>query len=279
MSDRFLSGQVALITGGATGICRATALAMASAGADIVIGSLTEAARLPIVDREGHTVVTDEDLEKARKEISDAGVQVQAHALNVAVNESCDAIVEATIQEFGKVDILVNGAGSSLSMSMVNHDDEAWHRVIDVNLNGAYRMIKRALPGMMERKSGRIINIASTAASIGEKTRAAYCASKSAILGLTRAVALEGAPNAVTCNAISPGGVVTQQAINAVTLELEMKGIKTPVEEFFDATAAEKPQKRHVESREIAALALFLCRADALSITGQDLTVDGGNLW
>ena len=279
MSEKYLSGRVALIIGGATGICRATALAMAGAGADIVIGSLTEAVRLPKIEREGHTVVTDTDLEKTKQEIAEFGVRVHAEPLNVAVDASCDNLVNTAIREFGQVDILVNGAGSSLSMSMVDHEDAAWHRVIDVNLNGAYRMIKRTLPGMMDREWGRIINIASTAASIGEKTRAAYCASKSAILGLTRAVALEGAPNGVSCNAISPGGVVTQQAINVVTLELEMKGIDTPVEQFFEESAREKPQKRHVESNELAALALFLCRSDALSITGQDLTVDGGNLW
>ena len=279
MGDQYLSGRVALITGGATGICRATALAMANAGANIVIGSLTEQVRLKKVKREGHTVVSEAGLEKTRKEIIDLGVKAQAHALNVATNESCDAIVESAINEFGRIDILVNGAGSSLSMSMIDHDDEAWHRVVDVNLNGAYRMIKRTLPGMMDREWGRIINIASTAASIGEKTRAAYCASKSGILGLTRAVALEGAPRGVSCNAISPGSVITQQAINAVTLELEMKGINQTVDQYLAESAAGTPQRRHVEAREIAALALFLCQADAFSITGQDLTVDGGNMW
>ena len=140
-------------------------------------------------------------------------------------------------------------------------------------------MIKRVLPAMMERRWGRFINIASTAASIGEKTRAAYCASKSGILGLTRAVALEGAPHGVTCNAISPGGVVTQQAINAVTLELEMKGIDKTALEFLDETTLDKPQRRHVTAEEIAALALYLCQDNALSTTAQNLTVDGGNLW
>ncbi len=279
MGDQFLSGRTALITGGATGICRATALAMASAGANIIIGSLTEQVKQKYVKREGHTVVTEDDLEQTRQEILALGVHAQAHALNVSRNESCDAIVESAINEFGKIDILVNGAGSSLSMSMVDHDDEAWHRIVDVNLNGAYRMIKRTLPGMMDRDWGRIINIASTAASIGEKTRAAYCASKSGILGLTRAVALEGAPSGVSCNAISPGSVITQQAINAVTLELEMKGIGKTVDQYLAESAARTPQRRHVEAKEIAALALFLCQADAFSITGQDLTVDGGNLW
>ncbi len=279
MTDRFLAGRVALLTGGATGICRATALAMADAGADIVIGSLTEDVRAPAVAREGHTIVTDHDLENTRQDILRCSVRAISQPLNVAIDASCDAIVDAAVKDFGKIDILVNGAGSSLSMSMVDHDDAAWHRLIDVNLTGCYRMIKRVLPAMMERRWGRIINIASTAASIGEKTRAAYCASKSGILGLTRAVALEGAPHGVTCNAISPGGVVTQQAINAVTLELEMKGIDKTALEFLDETTLDKPQCRHVTAEEIAAMALYLCQDNALSTTAQNLTVDGGNLW
>ena len=279
MTDRFLAGRVALLTGGATGICRATALAMADAGADICIGSLTEDVRAPAVAREGHTIVTDQDLENTRQDILRCGVRATSRPLNVAFDASCDAIVDAAVKDFGKIDILVNGAGSSLSMSMVDHDDAAWHRLIDVNLTGCYRMIKRVLPAMMERRWGRIINIASTAANIGEKTRAAYCASKSGILGLTRAVALEGAPHGVTCNAISPGGVVTQQAINAVTLELEMKGIDKTALEFLDETTLDKPQRRHVTAEEIAAMALYLCQDNALSTTAQNLTVDGGNLW
>ena len=102
MTDRFLAGRVALLTGGATGICRATALAMADAGADIVIGSLTEEVRAPAVAREGHTIVTNQDLENTRQDILRCGARAISRPLNVAIDASCDAIVDAAMKDFGK---------------------------------------------------------------------------------------------------------------------------------------------------------------------------------
>ena len=107
---------------------------------------------------------------------------------------------------------------------MCGHPDELWHQVIDINLNGVYRTIKLCLPGMIDRKWGRIINIASTAASVGSPTNAAYCASKAAVVGLTHCVALEGAPHGVTCNAISPGWVETDLGKNWMRQLAETEG-------------------------------------------------------
>ena len=110
---------------------------------------------------------------------------------------------------FGKVDILANAAGITAEKLICGHSEQLWLKVMDVNANGPFRTIKLILPGMIERRWGRIINISSTAASVGAKTSGAYCASKAAVLGLTRCVALEGAEHGVSCNAISPGWVQT----------------------------------------------------------------------
>ena len=111
----------------------------------------------------------------------------------------------AAVAALGPIDIFVNAAGVSAQQAMVDHDDRTWTSVIDINLNGAYRTIKRCFPAMAEKGWGRIINIASTAAVVGYPRHSAYCAAKAALLGLARCVALEGAASGISCNAINPG--------------------------------------------------------------------------
>ena len=146
------------------------------------------------------------------------------------------------------------------------------------NLNGPYRTTKRVLPGMIERGWGRIVNIASTAANVGHPRSAAYCASKSGLLGLTRCVALEGAPHGVTCNAINPGSVGTGMMRKGSERRVK-SGHGASVEENFALTAEAMPQKRLITVKEIAATALFLCRDEARGLTMEDIGVSGGALW
>ena len=127
--------------------------------------------------------------------------------LDVCADSSVQACFDAIVERFGKIDILINAAGSSARKLMLDHPDDIWQRIIDTNLNGPYRTIRRCFPGMVERRWGRIVNFASTAANIGYVRHDAYCASKAGLLGLTRCVALEGAPFGVSCNAINPGWV------------------------------------------------------------------------
>lgn len=257
--EKFLLGRVAMVTGGASGMGRAMALAFAEAGADVAIGSGT-ASTSPCKD-----------------EIEARGVRALAMNLDVTSTDSVQAFYNAVVKAFGKVDILANSAGIGAEQSICNHSDELWHQVIDINLNGVYRTIKLCLPGMIDRKWGRIINIASTAASVGSPTNAAYCASKAAVVGLTRCVALEGAPHGVTCNSISPGWVETDFAKNWMNqlAETEGKGLA----EYMDEIKRTNPQKRMIQPEEIGQLAVFLCRDEALGITMQDITVSAGSLW
>ena len=162
---------------------------------------------------------------------------------------------------------------------MCGHDDASWHHIIDVNLNGYYRMTKRVLPAMIEKRWGRIVNVASTAANVGHPDNAAYCASKAGVLGLTRCVALEGAPHGVTCNAINPGYVNTGMLRSSLDTYIEREGKKRKHDDIIREIKNSYPQKRLIEPEEIANLAVFLCHDDALGITMEDINVSGGSHW
>ena len=276
MSEKFLNGRAAMVTGGASGMGRAMALAFADAGADVAIGSLlTGGARVSgeLVNMPGA-----DELESTRKEIEARGVKAVAVSLDVTSNESVQAFYDATASAFGKVDILANAAGITAEHTISGHPDALWDKVIDVNLNGTYRAIKLCLPGMIERKWGRIINIASTAASVGAVTSGAYCASKAGVVGLSRCAALEGAEHGVTCNAISPTWVETTFGTEWMSNIAEEQESRTGAEYIADVKAA-NPQGRLVQPSEIGALAAFLCRDEAIGMTMQDLTVSAGSLW
>ncbi len=191
-----------MVTGGASGMGLAMAVAFASAGADLAIGSLLAGGK----KAEGEVVHMpgQEQMDHARSLIEAEGVQCLAMNLDVTSNDSVEEFFQATVDRFGKVDVLANAAGITAESTISGHSDALWDKVIDVNLTGTYRAIKRVLPGMIERKWGRIINIASTAATVGAATSGAYCASKAGVVGLTRCVALEGAPHGVTCNCREP---------------------------------------------------------------------------
>ena len=266
------------MTGGATGMGRAIALALAEAGADVAIGSLVETARGGVVPGQNVYTPSLDEMARARDAIAAHGVRVVALPLDVCSNESVDAFHSAAVQAFGRIDILVNAAGSSTRHVMVDHPDALWQRMLETNLTGAYRTIKRCMAGMIERKWGRIINIASTAASVGYVAHSAYCASKSGLLGLTRCVALEGASHGISCNSISPGWVDTPQGRGGVLQQMRIEGFDD--EGQFRARIVESiPQKRFIQPSEIGAVAAFLCRDEAFAITMQDLTVSAGTLW
>ena len=179
----------------------------------------------------------------------------------------------------GPVGILVNAAGVCAQELMTEARDETWATVLDINLTGAYRTTKRCLPAMLAGGWGRIVNIGSTASSIGFARHAAYCASKHGLLGLARCVALEGAAQGVTCNTISPGTVATGLTRIGSSFRVKQGGQGRDVEENLRLIAEGYPQKRLIETSEIAALAVFLCREEALGITGEDLIVSGGAPW
>jgi NAD(P)-dependent dehydrogenase (short-subunit alcohol dehydrogenase family) len=277
-SDKFLAGRVAMVTGGASGMGRAMALAFGRAGANVVIGSLLADKVQGKVAGELVYLPGTSELENTREELEAYGIRCLAMSLDVVADKSVQEFFDAAIQTFGKIDILANAAGITAEQSICGHTYELWDKVIDVNLNGTYRMIRLCLPGMIEHRWGRIINIASTAASVGAPTSAVYCASKAGVVGLTRCVALEGAQYGVTCNSISPTWVETSFGKDWMTQIAEQQEGKSG-KEYIAESKEQNPQKRLIQPEEVGALALFLCRDDAVGITMQDLTISAGSLW
>ncbi|HEU4749884.1 MAG TPA: SDR family oxidoreductase [Acidimicrobiia bacterium] len=276
MTDRVLAGKTAMVTGGASGMGLAMSVAFAAAGADVAIGSLLAGNKK--AEGEVTHLPGQDQLDSAQALLEAQGVGSLAMNLDVTSDDSVEAFFQATVKRFGKVDILVNAAGITAEHTIVGHSDSLWNRVIEVNLTGTYRAIKRALPGMIERKWGRIINIASTAATVGAVTSGAYCASKAGVVGLTRCVALEGAPHGVTCNAISPTWVDTGFAREWMTDIAEKQEHRTG-DEYVSDVKKLNPQGRLISPTEIGALALFLCTEGAAGITMEDLRVSAGSLW
>jgi NAD(P)-dependent dehydrogenase (short-subunit alcohol dehydrogenase family) len=256
--ERYLEGRIALVTGGFAGIGKAIAIALAQRGATIAVG----ARRLP-------EAVIDELGEKCDS--------LFYRKLDVADLDSVNAFVEALANAHGHADILVNSAGVTAHEFVCGHDEKSWLDVIDINLSGPFRMIRACMPKMIERRWGRIINIGSTAATTAVADHAAYCASKSGLLGLNRAVALEGAAHGVSSIVISPTWVQTEMFNNSMEIQARKAG--RSVEEEIARLVAEQPQQRLVQPSELGALAAFLCRDEALGITMEDIQLNAGALW
>ena len=276
MGEEFLSGRVAFVTGGGSGIGRAIALALAGAGADVALGSLLAGAR----QRPGEVAFlpSEAELSAAKGEIEALGVRCFAAGLDVSSGGSVEEWCASSQSALGPADILVNAAGITVEQTVAGHPDTLWDRVIEVNLTGTFRTIQRLLPGMIERRWGRIINIASTAASVGAPTGAAYCASKAGVVGLTRCVALEGAPHGVTCHSLSPTGVDTSFGRDWMG-EIAGNEQRSGTDEYVAEVKTQNPQGRLIDPAELGALALFLCREEARGMTMQDLTLSAGSLW
>ena len=256
--ERYLEGRVAIITGGFAGIGKAIAIALAERGATIAVG----ARRQPAAAIEAIGAVTDRFFH---------------HPLDVADVSSVHNFVIALEAEYGPADILVNSAGVTTHELVCGHDEQSWLDVIDINLSGPFRMIRACLPQMIERGWGRIINIGSTAATTAVADHAAYCASKSGLLGLSRAVALEGAPHGVSSVVVSPTWVQTEMFESSMAIQARKNG--RSVEEEIAALVAEQPQQRLVQPHELGALAAFLCRDEALGITMEDIQLNAAALW
>lgn len=244
-----LKDKLALITGGGRGIGRAIALTFAQHGARIAVAARTR-----------------EQVEAVAREVGGKAVV-------------CDVANPASVAEMFtdlRPDILVNNAGVAESAAFVQTTDELWQRHLAINLSGTFYCTRAALPAMIERGWGRIINIASIAAKAGAPYIAAYAASKHGVLGLTRSVALEIATTGVTVNAICPGYVETEMVDHGV--ERITKRTGRSAEEALDMLKRMSPQNRLVTPEEVAALALLLASDEGRGITGQGINIDGGTV-
>jgi 3-oxoacyl-[acyl-carrier protein] reductase len=265
-----LSGRVALVTGGSRGLGRADALTLARAGADVVIadiqlesdsgeaaaryGPLAQAARA-----QGFVYS-----EATEREITELGRRAAAVKCDVADRDEVAATVERVVEDFGSVDILVNNAGTLDHLAQLSDQSpELWARDLRVNLTGAFNCAQAVWPHMRERGWGRIVNMASVAGTLGGFGQASYAATKAALLGLTKTLALEGARHGITCNAIV-AGIIATEAFNFGNPEMNERMIRR--------TAMRRPG----EPQEIANTIAFLCSDLASYINGVGLNVSGG---
>ncbi|MCB1379270.1 MAG: SDR family oxidoreductase [Alphaproteobacteria bacterium] len=272
-----LAGRSALITGGLTGQGLAIAGALAEAGCNVAVGSYVGQAAGRLSDAAAYP--EDSEIAEVRKALEVAGTRVFAGHLDVRDTASIRDFITAGQSICGQFDILVNAAGTTAEHPVCGHGDALWDKIIDTNLTGAFRVTRELLPGMIDRKWGRIINIGSTAASVGWKDNPAYCASKAGLLGLTRCVALEGAPHGVACVMISPTWVETELMRRNVEQVIAREGKGRTLEDAMADIAAQNPQGRIVQPGEIASLAVYLCSEAAKGITAENIQITGGALW
>lgn len=248
MTNRNLEGRVAVITGASKGLGKQMAQSLAEAGATVAMiarnGELLQAVKTDIVNRGGHACAFAGDV-AVEAEVNDLAARVRAEA--------------------GAPDILINNAGINIRKPIHEFTLEEWNRVMNTNLNGAFLCTRAFVPGMIEKRFGRILNMTSIMSHVSLPGRSAYSSSKSGLLGMTKALALELAPYNITVNGISPGPFATE--MNTALMEDPVRNA-----EFLSRI----PLGRWGKVEDIGTLAVYLCSDAAGFITGADILIDGG---
>ncbi len=247
MNDQSLRGKVALVSGSSRGIGRAIALTLAEAGCDVIVNYFSNQA------------AADEVVGKIRA----AGRRAGAFRADVSQRAETEAMVEAAQKEFGTIQILVNNAGITRDKSFMKLSPEQWREVLLVNLDGAFNLASRLLPGMVESKWGRVINITSIVGQIGNFGQASYAVAKGGLMAFTKTLAREVARKGVTVNAVSPGFIETDMTAAVPEDRLEL------VKEIT-------PMGRLGRPEEVAIAVRFLADPRSSYITGQIINVNGG---
>ncbi|MEU2062607.1 SDR family oxidoreductase [Streptomyces sp. NPDC013455] len=268
-----LTGKVVVITGAARGIGRATAVACAAEGADVVL--LDVCADLPGVP---YPLGSAGQLEHTGALCRDRGASVLTVKADVRDTASVRDAVELARERYGRIDAVVNNAGIAAPSGKQVHEisEDEWALMIDVDLTGAWRLIREVGKAMCEQRSGSIVNIASTAGLVGYRHFAGYVAAKHGLIGLTKAAALDYAPMKVRVNAVSPGNVRDTAGGEGRMLREIARALDVPADEHVAAFTQSQPMNRLVEPDDVAGAVVFLVSDDSAQVTGSVLTVDGG---
>jgi NAD(P)-dependent dehydrogenase (short-subunit alcohol dehydrogenase family) len=245
-----LQGKTAIVTGAASGIGRATAVKFAQEGAAVLAADLDDGATQNVVS-----------------EIEAAGGTAFGIAANITKRTDVEAMVAAAIDRFDHIDALVNNAGSRIIKPFLDHTEDDWQRMLDVNLTGHFFCCQAVLPHMLEAGVGRIINMASIAGNVGRPNRVGYVAAKGGLLAMTRALAADVAGKNITVNALAPGMIASPMN----------RGFKED-DAFGENWNSENLVRRWGEPEDVANVAAFLASDDAAFITGETVTVDGGSI-
>ena len=255
-----LKGKAAIVTGSTSGIGLGIATALAAEGCNVMLNGFGDPAAI----------------ERLRAGLAERhGMRAAYFAADMANPAEIRALVAETARQFGGVDILVNNAGIQHVAKIVEFPEERWDAVIAINLSAAFHTTKAALPLMIPKKWGRIINIASAHGLVASGEKAAYVAAKHGLVGLTKVTAIEAANQGVTCNAICPGWVLTPLVQQQIETRAKAQGI--PVEKAREDLVREKqPMLEYTTPEQIGAFAVFLCGEAASTITGAALSIDGG---
>ncbi len=255
-----LKGKTGLVTGSTSGIGLAMARALAAEGANITINGFGDSAAI--------------EQERLRIE-KEFGVRAFYSPADMTKPAEIADMVHATERTFGSLDVLVNNAGIQYVAPVEEFPIEKWDQIIAINLSSAFHAIRAAVPGMKSRKWGRIISTASAHSLVASPFKAAYVSAKHGIAGLTKTVALEVATMGITVNCISPGYVWTPLVEKQIPDTMRARGL-TEEQVKRDVLLAAQPTKEFVTVDEVASLAVYLCSDAARSITGANLSIDGG---
>ncbi len=256
----FLKGKTALITGSTSGIGLAYAKALAAEGAAVMINGFGDAAAI----------------ETERKALEAAsGARAAYSPADMTKPDQVAAMVQSCATELGGVDILINNAGIQHVAPVEEFPVDKWDAIIAIVLNSAFHTIRAAVPGMKAKQWGRIINTASAHSLVASPFKSAYVSAKHGLTGLTKTVALELATFGVTANCISPGYVWTPLVENQIPDTMKARGM-TREQVMNDVLLAGQPTKKFVTVEQLAALAVWLCRDEASSMTGANISMDGG---
>lgn len=273
MAEQRLEGKVAIVTGAARGLGRACAHAFAAQGADLVL--LDVAGDLPGVP---YPLGTESQLAHTAELCRDAGASVLCAHVDVRDQAQIDRAVAQAVDRFGAVDVLVNNAGIAAPSGKIVHEitEDEWMLMVDVDLNGAWRMIRAVGRMLTEQRSGSIVNVASTAGIVGYRNFSGYVAAKHGIIGMTKAVALDYAPYKVRVNAVCPGSVRDAEHVEGRMLSEIARSLDVPVAEHEGVFVQAQPMNALIEPEDIAWAAVWLASDESARVTGSSVTVDGG---